>query len=436
MSSEKSILEYSNLANNNNPNFYLMSQNWWSQVDNNTIFYPISTNSSLSSCNTNRSSSCEEDVISISNNNNNNGNSVTNNNNNNNLHQYQFLLGVDEINNSSLISGENIAANSHDHNQHIWSQLLLSNSTTSGSSGSINTKNLLENNMEMSLLDHGSTTTLITSKSCFDQNQLANNHDDDDDYTFHPYSNLLGRPLNYYTNNNNNNDDMDSMFPMRSDQIAHHEEVDNSRNLASICFGDYLNNKPLVDFKPSLKTLNLGQHKKNGLQQPYISKSRVTLSTCNTLKRSNGRSQEYNNPIDGKKRKLEDNLETNSKRQKNENSDVTSTKTQIPKVKLADKVTALQQIVSPFGKTDTASVLWETINYVRFLQEQIQLLSHAYMKSNTCKERYWGGFDRKEIDLRSKGLCLVPISCTPQIYHETNNGSDYLIPSYRGCLYR
>nr|XP_004228559.1 putative uncharacterized protein DDB_G0282499 [Solanum lycopersicum] len=436
MSSEKSILEYSNLANNNNPNFYLMSQNWWSQVDNNTIFHPISTNSSLSSCNTNRSSSCEEDVISISNNNNNNGNSVTNNNNNNNLHQYQFLLGVDEINNSSLISGENIAANSHDHNQHIWSQLLLSNSTTSGSSGSINTKNLLENNMEMSLLDHGSTTTLITSKSCFDQNQLANNHDDDDDYTFHPYSNLLGRPLNYYTNNNNNNNDMDSMFPMRSDQIAHHEEVDNSRNLASICFGDYLNNKPLVDFKPSLKTLNLGQHKKNGLQQPYISKSRVTLSTCNTLKRSNGRSQEYNNPIDGKKRKLEDNLETNSKRLKNENSDVTSTKTQIPKVKLADKVTALQQIVSPFGKTDTASVLWETINYVRFLQEQIQLLSHAYMKSNTCKERYWGVFDRKEIDLRSKGLCLVPISCTPQIYHETNNGSDYLIPSYRGCLYR
>ncbi|KAG5628742.1 hypothetical protein H5410_000459 [Solanum commersonii] len=432
MSSEKSILEYSNLANNNNPNCYLMSQNWWPQVDNNnnnTIFHPISTNSSLSSCNTNRSSSCEEDVISISNNN--NGNSVTNN--NNNLHQYQFLLGVDEINNSSLISGE-IAANSNDHNQHIWSQLLLSNSTTSGTSGSINTKNLLENNMGMSLLDGGSTTTLITSKSCFNHNQLANNDDDDDDYTFHPYSNLLGRPLNYYTNNNN--DDMDSMFPMRSDQIAHHQEVDNSRNLASICFDDYLSNKPLVDFKPSLKTLNLAQHKKNiGLQQPYISKSRGTISTCNTLKRSNGRSQEYN-PSDGKKRKLEDNLETNSKRQKNENSAVTSTKTQVPKVKLADKITALQQIVSPFGKTDTASVLWETINYVRFLQEQIQLLGHAYMKNNTCKERYWGGFDRKEVDLRSKGLCLVPISCTPQIYHETNNGSDYLIPSYRGCLYR
>ncbi|XP_055815393.1 transcription factor bHLH111 [Solanum dulcamara] len=437
--SEKSILEYTNLANNNNnPNCYLMSQNWWPQVDNNNnsnIFHPISTNSSLSSCNTNRSSSCEEDVISISNNN--NGNSATN----NNLHRYQFLLGVDHENNSSLISGE-IAANSDDHHNHlIWSQLLLSNSTTSGTSGSINTKNLLENNMEMSLLDGGSTTTtLITSKSCFDHNQMVNNHDDDDDYSFHPYSNLLGRPFNYYTNNNtnnnNNDDDMDSMFPLRSDdQIAHQDQVDKSRNLASICFGGYLSNKPLVDFKPSLKTLNLAQHKKNGLQQPSLSKSRGTISTCNTLKRSNGRAQEYY-PSDGKKRKLEDNSETNSKRQKNESSAVSSAKIQVPKVKLADKITALQQIVSPFGKTDTASVLWETINYVRFLQEQIQLLSHAYMKSNTCKERYWGGFEGKEVDLRSKGLCLVPISCTPQIYHDTNNGSDYLIPSYRGCLYR
>lgn len=119
--SEKSILEYSNLANNNNnPNCYLMSQNWWPQVDNSNIFHPISTNSSLSSCNTNRSSSCEEDVISISNNN--NGNSATN----NNLHQYQFLLGVDHENNSSLISGEIAANYSDDHHNHfIWSQLLL-----------------------------------------------------------------------------------------------------------------------------------------------------------------------------------------------------------------------------------------------------------------------------------------------------------------------
>ncbi|KAJ8565280.1 hypothetical protein K7X08_007856 [Anisodus acutangulus] len=347
-----------------------------------------------------------------------------------------------------MIAGENAAS---DHNNLIWSQLLLSNST-SGTTGSINTQNLLENNnqdsvLEMSLLD-GTSTTLISSKSCFDHNQLAN--DDDDDYPFHPYSNLLlGRPLNYYTNNNNNV--MDSMFPMRSENICHQEvkfprhpsEVDsssscgddNSRNFGSIYFGGYLS-KPLVDtnfndFKPSLKTLNLAEHKKHGLQLPCLTKSRGTISTCNTLKRSNRRAQEY--ASEGKKRKSEDNSETNSKRQNNE---ISSAKIQVPKVKLADQITGLQQIVSPFGKTDTASVLWETINYVRFLQEQIQLLSHAYMKSNPCKERYWGGFERKEVDLRSRGLCLVPISCTPQIYCESNNGSDYLIPSYRGSLYR
>ena len=52
----------------------------------------------------------------------------------------------------------------------------------------------------------------------------------------------------------------------------------------------------------------------------------------------------------------------------------------------------------------------------------------------------WGSLDRKEkgdgkVDLRSRGLCVVPISCTPKAYHD-NNGSDYWTPAYRGCLYR
>nr|GMD69993.1 transcription factor bHLH111 [Ipomoea batatas] len=74
---------------------------------------------------------------------------------------------------------------------------------------------------------------------------------------------------------------------------------------------------------------------------------------------------------EGRKKKTEDNTEKmNLKRPKNDNNP--ASKMQVPKVKLADKITALQQIVSPFGKTDTASVLWEAIGHIRFLQEQIQ----------------------------------------------------------------
>ncbi|WVZ65875.1 hypothetical protein U9M48_015169 [Paspalum notatum var. saurae] len=148
---------------------------------------------------------------------------------------------------------------------------------------------------------------------------------------------------------------------------------------------------------------------------------------------------------EGKKKRSEDQQgsEGNTKKSKNEASSPTSSlkASQVPKVKLGDKITALQQIVSPFGKTDTASVLYEAINYIKWLHEQVQLLSDPYMKTSSSKDyNTWGGLDRKEkseveIDLRSRGLCLVPVSCTPQAYRD-NNGPDYWTPPYRSCLYR
>eukprot|EP00252_Welwitschia_mirabilis_P022676 TRINITY_DN6206_c0_g1_i2.p1 TRINITY_DN6206_c0_g1~~TRINITY_DN6206_c0_g1_i2.p1 ORF type:complete len:336 (-),score=41.24 TRINITY_DN6206_c0_g1_i2:457-1464(-) len=45
----------------------------------------------------------------------------------------------------------------------------------------------------------------------------------------------------------------------------------------------------------------------------------------------------------------------------------------VRKEKLGDRITALQQLVSPFGKTDTASVLLEAIGYIKFLQQQIRV---------------------------------------------------------------
>ncbi|XP_062186403.1 uncharacterized protein LOC133889986 isoform X2 [Phragmites australis] len=145
---------------------------------------------------------------------------------------------------------------------------------------------------------------------------------------------------------------------------------------------------------------------------------------------------------EGKKKRSEKQQvsEGNAKKSKNEASSPTSS-LKVPKVKLGDKITALQQIVSPFGKTDTASVLYEAINYIKWLHEQVQLLSDPYIKTSSGKDyNPWGRLDRKEkseaeIDLRSRGLCLVPVSCTPQVYRDSNS-PDYWTPPYRSCLYR
>ncbi|GAB4826815.1 hypothetical protein Ancab_033696 [Ancistrocladus abbreviatus] len=97
----------------------------------------------------------------------------------------------------------------------------------------------------------------------------------------------------------------------------------------------------------------------------------------------------------------------------------------VRKEKLGDRITALQQLVSPFGKTDTASVLHEAIECIKFLHDQVSVLSTPYLRTGSpiqhqqACEKLRDNNEMSREDLRSRGLCLVPISCTYLAAHET-----------------
>ncbi|XWS63995.1 hypothetical protein CRYUN_Cryun06bG0148900 [Craigia yunnanensis] len=129
--------------------------------------------------------------------------------------------------------------------------------------------------------------------------------------------------------------------------------------------------KPFVDIhasKPCFRPFNLPDCKKQGL----------LTTNSPQIRNSNGRTQGITN-VGKKKRSGEETPDSTTvlKKPKHENSTASSVKMHAPKLKLGDRITTLQQIVSPFGKTDTASVLLEAIGYIKFLQEQLQVKSFA-----------------------------------------------------------
>ncbi|XP_073005385.1 transcription factor bHLH112-like [Typha latifolia] len=107
----------------------------------------------------------------------------------------------------------------------------------------------------------------------------------------------------------------------------------------------------------------------------------------------------------------------------------------VRKEKVGDRIAALQQLVSPFGKTDTTSVLTEVIEYIKFLHDQVGVLSAPYWKHEHPMQ-YQKGLEKSmaepKQDLRSRGLCLVPIASTYPVAVETM--ADFWHPTYGGTF--
>ncbi|KAJ6727991.1 TRANSCRIPTION FACTOR BHLH123-LIKE ISOFORM X1 [Salix koriyanagi] len=128
--------------------------------------------------------------------------------------------------------------------------------------------------------------------------------------------------------------------------------------------------------------------------------------------------------------------ETAAKRPRNETPSP-SPAFKVRKEKMGDRITALQQLVSPFGKTDTASVLSEAIEYIKFLHEQVTVMSAPYMKNGAPIHHQQSSDKSKDSegqkqDLRSRGLCLVPVSSTFPVTHETT--VDFWTPTFGGTF--
>ncbi|KAL3828457.1 hypothetical protein ACJIZ3_017259 [Penstemon smallii] len=95
------------------------------------------------------------------------------------------------------------------------------------------------------------------------------------------------------------------------------------------------------------------------------------------------------------------------------------------KEKFSERISALQQLVSPYGKTDTASVLSEAMEYIIFLHEQVKVLSAPYLYSTPTTVQTQ---ESEQSRLRGKGLCLVPVALTAGVTTTNINGADIWAP--------
>ncbi|RWW00921.1 hypothetical protein GW17_00036075 [Ensete ventricosum] len=109
---------------------------------------------------------------------------------------------------------------------------------------------------------------------------------------------------------------------------------------------------------------------------------------------------------------------------KNPKTMCSKTMARMPLIKVGDKITALQQLVSPFGKADTASVLHEAALSIKFLHEQIEMLTAPYFGIRSPEEGD-EGLAESNAELQSRGLCLIPVFATVELLDQEAYGVNF-----------
>ncbi|KAL5561321.1 hypothetical protein UlMin_031068 [Ulmus minor] len=194
-----------------------------------------------------------------------------------------------------------------------------------------------------------------------------------------------------------------------------------------LCFGGYPREEELVF---SETTTNTRFSQKSGVTCSESSSASSTNNlNFNALSKSqkcrNGSSQE---PVQSTCTNTTSTTTGQRTHKKIKTENPTSTGPAKRKEKLGERIAGLQQLVSPFGKTDTASVLHEAMGYIRFLHDQVQVLCSPYLQRfPSLPEGGENGEREARRDLRSRGLCLVPVECT--VHVANNNGADFWSPA-------